>query len=39
MLDDGELMVAEGLWRGGSVRRLLAIVERILAYRESKPRN
>jgi ATP-dependent Lon protease len=38
-LDDGELMIAEELWKGGSVRRLYAIVERILAYRESKPRN
>ena len=38
--DDGELAVAEKLWRkGGSVRRLRAIVERIVAYRESKPRN
>ena len=32
-------MIAEELWKGGSVRRLYAIVERILAYRESKPRN
>jgi ATPase family associated with various cellular activities (AAA) len=39
MLSDGELMVAEGLWKGGSVRRLRAIVERILAYREGNPRN
>ena len=39
MLDDGELAVAESLWRGGSVRRLRAIVERILAHRERKPRN
>jgi hypothetical protein len=39
MLDDGELAIAEALWAGGSVRRLVAIVERILAYRESKPRN
>ena len=38
-LDDGELMIAETLWKGGSVRRLVAIVERILAYREAKPRN
>lgn len=38
-LSDGELAVAESLWRGGSVRRLRAIVERIVAYRESKPRN
>jgi hypothetical protein len=38
-LDDCELMIAEELWKGGSVRRLYAIVERILAYRESKPRN
>ena len=39
MLNDGELYVAESLWKGGSVRRLRTIVERILAYRESKPRN
>jgi ATP-dependent Lon protease len=39
MLDDGELAVAESLWRGGSVRRLRAIIERILAYRETRPRN
>jgi hypothetical protein len=39
MLDDGELLVAERLWKGGSVRRLSAVVERILAYRESNPRN
>jgi hypothetical protein len=38
-LEDGELAVVEGLWRGGSVRRLRAIVERILARRESNPRN
>lgn len=38
-LEDGELAVAEGLWRGGSVRRLRNIVERILAHRESSPRN
>lgn len=38
-LDDGELAVCEGLWRGGSVRRLRNIVERILARRESAPRN
>ena len=37
-LDDGELAVVEGLWPGGSVRRLRAIVERILAYREQRPR-
>ena len=39
MLSDGELAVAEGLWRGGSVRRLRAIVERVLAYRETNARN
>ena len=39
MLDDGELLIAEKLWAGGSVRRLSAIVERILAYRETNPRN
>jgi ATP-dependent Lon protease len=39
MLDDGECAIAETLWKGGSVRRLVAIVERILAYREAKPRN
>jgi ATP-dependent Lon protease len=39
MLDDGELAIAETLWKGGSVRHLCAIVERILAYRESNPRN
>ena len=38
-LDDGELAVAEVLWRGGSVRRLRHIVERILARREECPRN
>jgi hypothetical protein len=38
-LDDPELAIAEELWRGGSVRRLRAIVERLLAYRELKPRN
>jgi hypothetical protein len=37
-LDDGELAVAETLWRGGSVRRLRAIVERLLAHREERPR-
>jgi hypothetical protein len=38
-LDDPELAVAEALWaRGGSVRRLRAIVERLLAYREERPR-
>jgi ATPase family associated with various cellular activities (AAA) len=39
MLDDGECAIAETLWAGGSVRRLVAIVERILAYREQCPRN
>lgn len=38
-LGDGELAIAESLWPGGSVRRLRAIVERILARRESNPRN
>jgi hypothetical protein len=38
-LEDGELAIAEELWPGGSVRRLRVIVERILAYREQKPRN
>ncbi|MDB5581354.1 MAG: ATPase [Bradyrhizobium sp.] len=38
-LDDGELAIVETLWPGGSVRRLRAIVERILARRESNPRN
>ncbi|MCK9917335.1 AAA family ATPase [Microbacteriaceae bacterium K1510] len=38
-LDDGELAVAEVLWRGGSVRRLRAIVERLLAHREERPRH
>jgi ATP-dependent Lon protease len=38
-LDDPELAVAESLWaRSGSVRRLRAIVERLLAYREERPR-
>lgn len=37
-LDDGELAIAESLWRGGSVRRLRAIIERLLAYREERPR-
>lgn len=34
-LDDGELYVAAGLWRGGSVRRLREIVARILAHRSA----
>jgi ATP-dependent Lon protease len=39
-LDDGELAVAEALWpSGGSVRRLRAITERLLAHRELSPRN
>jgi ATP-dependent Lon protease len=38
-LDDGELAIAESLWRGGSVRRLRAIVKRVLARREQYPRN
>lgn len=38
-LDDGELAIVEGLWAGGSVRRLRTIVERLLARRESNPRN
>ncbi len=38
-LNDGELAVAEGLWTTGSVRRLRAIVERIVAYREQRPRH
>ena len=38
MLDDGELAVAESLWRGGSVRRLRAIVVRFVALREQRPR-
>jgi hypothetical protein len=38
-LDDGELAIAEELWKAGSVRRLRAIVERIIAYREQQPRN
>jgi hypothetical protein len=38
-LEDHELAIAETLWRGGSVRRLRAIVERLLAYREQNPRN
>jgi hypothetical protein len=37
-LEDTELAIAEDLWRGGSVRRLRAIVERLLAYREERPR-
>jgi hypothetical protein len=37
-LEDGELAIAERLWRGGSVRRLRAIVERLPAYREERPR-
>jgi hypothetical protein len=40
MLDDGELAVAESLWRrGGSVRRLAAIVTALIENRERKPRN
>jgi hypothetical protein len=35
----GRSLVGEALWRGGSVRRLRAIVERILAYREANPRH
>jgi hypothetical protein len=38
-LDDIELAIAEKLWDGGSVRRLQAIVERILAMRERAPRH
>jgi ATP-dependent Lon protease len=38
-LDDAELAIVETLWPGGSVRRLRAIVERLLARRESNPRN
>ena len=38
-LEDGELAVAEELWPGGSVRRLRAVIERILAFREQRPRN
>ncbi len=38
-LEDHELAIAETLWRGGSVRRLRAIIERLLAYREQNPRN
>jgi hypothetical protein len=38
-LEDHELAIAETLWRGGSVRRLRAVVERLLAYREQNPRN
>jgi hypothetical protein len=37
-LDEGELMIAEQLWDGGSVRRLRTIVERLIAYREQWPR-
>lgn len=39
MLADHELAIAEELWRGGSARRLRAIIERILARREAHPRN
>lgn len=39
VLEDHELAVAEGLWRGGSLRRLRAIVERILAHREQNPKH
>ncbi len=38
-LTDQELAIAERLWPGGSTRRLRAIVERLLAYREQNPRN
>ena len=38
-LEDHELAIAEALWQDKSVRRLHAIVERILARRESNPRN
>lgn len=39
-LSDGELAIVETLWPcGGSVRRLRAIVERIVARRETNPRN
>lgn len=38
-LEDGELAIAEELWPGGSVRRLRTVVERIMAYREQRPRN
>jgi hypothetical protein len=38
-LDDGELATVEGLWPGGSVRKLRTIIELLLARRELKPRN
>jgi len=38
-LSDGELAAVEGLWRGGSVRRLRRIVEIVIARRETHPRN
>ncbi|MBX9826537.1 MAG: AAA family ATPase [Xanthobacteraceae bacterium] len=38
-LEEAELAIAEELWKGGSIRRLRTIVERILAYREERPRN
>ena len=33
--EDHELAIAETLWRGGRLRRQRAIVERLLAYRNS----
>lgn len=38
-LDDVELAIAAELWAGGSVRKLRAIVERLLAARERAPRH
>ncbi len=38
-LEDHELAITETLWHGGSLRRLRAIVERLLAYREQNPRH
>jgi hypothetical protein len=39
MLEDGELAVVEGLWRGGSIRRLGEIVRALLRHREARARN
>lgn len=37
-LDEDEVEIARSLWRGGSVRRLKRVVESILQYRETNPR-
>jgi hypothetical protein len=38
-LDCGELELVTSLWRDGSVRRLRAIVEQVIRYRERLPKH